>query len=89
MPCALAPEETARRVREAARRHELRATAGAEDALEGELEKPTPFGPVRARWRAEPGALVVTVVARPAFLPETTVRRALENGLRELLGGGA
>jgi hypothetical protein len=89
IPHGLTPAEAARRVREAAQRFDLRVPEGSAeepDALQGEVEKSTPFGPVRARWRSEAGALVVSVTDRPAFLPADMVQRKLQEGLRELLG---
>jgi hypothetical protein len=77
---ALAPEEVARRLAATAQKH------GVEHAPEpggraGKLALATPFGPVEARYTVEAGALVVLVVARPPFLPEGMVRRALEDKL--------
>lgn len=89
IPHGLTPAEAARRVRGAAQRFDLRVPEGsadAPDALEGELEKATALGVVRARWRSEAGALVVAVVDKPAFLPADMVQRKLQEGLQELLG---
>lgn len=88
VPHQLTPDEAARRVRGAAERFELCVPEGSHaGALEGELEKPTPLGAVRARWSASAGELVVVVLERPPFLPAGIVQRALEERLRELLAG--
>jgi len=82
----LQPDEAAARVQAAAARYDLvveDTTAGSG----GVLVKETPLGSVRARWEVVASELVVTVEERPAFLPEGTVRRALEDGLREMLAG--
>lgn len=86
VPHQLTPEAVAERVRGASRRHGLAVPEGsAALPLSGEVEKETPLGTVRAHWRAEPDALIVTVLEKPAFLPDGTVRHALEDGLREAL----
>ena len=82
------PDQAAERVRQAAADHDLVVPAeAASDAHSGTLVKETPLGSVRARWQVLDQELVVVVEDRPAFLPEGTVRRALEDGLRGLFDG--
>lgn len=80
----LEPAEAARRLREEAQKHEIRAE-GDEGGLHGVFTKDTPLGSVRARWEARPGEVVVVIESKPAFLPASTVARALEEGLQKLL----
>jgi len=84
MPHSLEPEEVGRRVRAAAERHDVAAGADESDCA-GELLKKTPLGAVRASWRADATEVVVDVRERPAFLPEGTVRRLLEEALSSAL----
>ena len=90
VPHGMDAARAAARVQEAAAQHDLKVpTDGgpASDPHAGTLVKETPLGSVRARWQALEDELVVTVEDRPAFLPEGTVRRALEDGLRGLFEG--
>ena len=81
----LEPGEVVQRVRLAARQHDLELQEDGEHS--GSLAKVTALGTVRARWSAAAGELLVIVEERPAFLPKETVRRLLEEGLREVLSG--
>ncbi len=83
---ALAPEEAARRVAAVAAKHKVEH-APEPGGRAGRLALATPFGPVEARYRVEPGALLVELTARPPFLPEGLVRRALEDKLAPELQG--
>ena len=84
----LSPEEAAARVQAAAARYDLAVEeAPGDSGAAGVLVKETPLGSVRARWEIVASEIVVVVEERPAFLPEGTVRRALEGGLREMFAG--
>lgn len=84
---ALAAQEIARRIRASAAKHDVEFTPGA-DELRGVLAKDAGFlGRVRASYAIEADALVVVVSERPAFLPEPTLRRMLEDELRKLVAG--
>lgn len=83
---ALAPAEVARRVAALAQRHSVEHTPEP-GGRAGRLALETPFGPVEARYRVETDALVVALTARPPFLPEGLVRRALEDKLAPELAG--
>lgn len=84
---ALSQEEVARRIRAAAELHDLELAPGA-DATHGAISKNAGFlGAVRAEYAIEPDALVVSVRERPAFLPEGTLRRTLEEELTRLVAG--
>jgi len=89
VPHTLPADEAAARVRKAAERFDLFVPDGgaAVTGTAGVLVKETHLGSVRARWEVLADELVVTVEERPAFLPEGTVRRALEDGLRQMLAG--
>ncbi len=83
----LAVQEVARRIRGAAERHDVEFTPGA-DETRGVLSKNAGFlGTVRAEYTIEADALVVIVRDRPAFLPEGTLRRMLEQELNKLVAG--
>lgn len=85
VPHQLAPDEVARRIATAADRHDVEFVPDASGAS-GTLSKDAGFlGTVRARYSIEPGELVVVVSERPAFLPEGTLRRMIEDELRKLL----
>ena len=86
IPHALEADEVARRVVALSEAHSIEHRPDPSGQT-GELAKATPFGPVQARYRVEPGQLVIEVFARPAFLPQGAVRRALEDNLREALSG--
>jgi hypothetical protein len=83
----LAPEEVQRRVAALARKHSLGHTEEP-GGRSGKLVKETPFGPVEGRYQVEAGALVLEITARPAFLPESLLRRQLEEKLAAELSGG-
>jgi hypothetical protein len=86
VPHQLAPEELARRIAAAADRHELEFVPDASGAS-GTLAKDAGFlGTVRARYSLEKDALLVVVSERPAFLPEATLRRMVEDELKKLVG---
>jgi hypothetical protein len=81
----LSVPELVQRIRAAADRHDVEFTPGA-DETRGTLGKNAGFlGEVRAEYAIEPDALVVTVTKRPAFLPEGTLRRMLEDELGKLV----
>jgi len=82
----LTPEEVARRLREEAQKQDIQSQ-GIEDELRGTFTKDTPLGSIRASWEALSGEVVVRVESKPAFLPASTVTRALEEGLTKLLSG--
>ncbi|HTF89144.1 MAG TPA: hypothetical protein VK843_12095 [Planctomycetota bacterium] len=87
VPHALSPEEVARRISTAALRHDVELVPDA-SGVRGSLSKDAGFlGSVRAQYAIEPGALVVQVSERPAFLPEGTLRRMLEDELHKLVAG--
>lgn len=80
------PDAAADRIRAAADRldvqpidHEAAGPHG------GAMRKDTPLGSVVAHWEAFELRVVVRVVEKPAFLPEGTVRRLLEDGLKDAL----
>jgi len=84
---SLPTAELARRIQHAATRHDVEFTPGP-DGLRGTLAKNAGFlGSVRADYGIETNALVVTVRDRPAFLPEATLRRMLEEELGKLVAG--
>ncbi len=87
VPHQLAAQEIVRRIRGAAERHDVEFTPGA-DETRGVLAKDAGFlGTVRAEYTIEADALVVIVRDRPAFLPEGTLRRMLEQELSKLVAG--
>jgi len=55
------------------------------DPYGGSLEKETPLGAIRASWEVGETEVVVRIEKKPAFLPEATVVRFLEEGLRSAL----
>ena len=76
----------AERVRAAAARHDVRPEdPSRETDYGGALQKDTPLGSVRATWIATASEVVVCIEGVPAFVPEATVRRLLEDGLRQVL----
>ena len=83
---ALDRAEVERRLARLCDRHDVRLTADA-DGSGGTIVKTTPVGPAEARYRIEDSAVLVEVTARPAFLPEGMVRRAVEDALRSALEG--
>lgn len=89
VPHTLKPEDASARLRVAAERFDLSipTDAGGSAENEGVLVKETPLGDVRARWQVSTSELVITVEERPGFLPENTIRRALEDNLKEILAG--
>lgn len=83
----LGRERAAQRIRAAAERLEIApASAERESAYGGVLVKETPMGAVTASWEAGESDVCVRVEKKPAFLPGGTVKRVLEEGLREALG---
>ncbi len=79
--------EIVRRIRVAAERHDVEFTPGA-DETRGVLSKNAGFlGTVRAEYAIEADALVVNVRDKPAFIPEGTLRRMLEEELGKLVAG--
>jgi hypothetical protein len=81
----LTPETVAERVRVAAERADVLVEAR---ELGGSVAKDTPLGSVRATYTVRTGDVLVVVEQRPAWLPEDTVRRMIEEGLRSALGDG-
>ena len=80
--------QAAARIREAARKLDVMpAEDGDEGEFGGTMAKDTPLGSVQASWEAFEAEVVVHIVRKPAFLPEGTVRRLLEDGLRDALTG--
>lgn len=85
---ALVRAAAAERIRAAAEKLDVRPEElSQETEFAGRLHKDTPLGSVRASWQALEREVVVTIEERPAFLPEGTVRRLLEDGLRQALAG--
>lgn len=85
VPHTLSSQELARRIAAAADRHEVEFTPNA-DGKGGVLSKDAGFlGTVRAQYSIEAQALVVLVSEKPAFLPEATLRRMLEDELKKLV----
>ena len=86
LPHSHTPAEAASRIRAAAARMDVvsidHAAAGPNG---GAMRKDTPLGSVVAHWEAKAQCVLVQVVEKPAFLPEGTVRRLLEEGLTEAL----
>lgn len=86
IPHAHTAEDAADKVRAAAERLDVQPvdqeSAGPRG---GAMRKDTPLGSVVARWEAHEEKVVVEVVEKPAFLPEGTVRRLLEDGLKDAL----
>lgn len=84
----LEPDAAAARLAELARDNDIELELD-DDAggRAGRLAKSTPFGAVSGRFRMEPGEVVITIEKRPAFLPEATVRRLLEENLGDALAG--
>lgn len=56
-----------------------------EGAYEGEVRKSSPLGAIQARFSILEAEAVIVITKKPAFLPQDTVRRAIEEGLREEL----
>jgi hypothetical protein len=83
----LGADEALRRLRAEALRHELEL-ALEEDGRSGRMQRATPLGAVHASWRVLDQEVVVRIERKPAFLPDSTVRRFLEEGLRGALGRG-
>ena len=83
---ALEPDAIVERLAAAVREHDIELTAEG-DGRAGQLEKATPLGTVRASYEIGADVVVVTVLQKPAFLPEGTVRRLLEENLAEALRG--
>lgn len=82
---ALSTDELARRIRAEADRHDVGLTER-EEGRRGELVKDAGFlGTVRAEYAIEVRELVVVVRERPAFLPEGSLRRTLEEALAKLV----
>lgn len=81
----LAAAEAARRLKALAAKKGVAATDDA-DGLGGVVEKDTPFGPAKARWRSLDGAVEVELVEAPAFVPSSMIERALRDGLTRVLG---
>ncbi|MEW6074180.1 MAG: hypothetical protein AB1726_16490 [Planctomycetota bacterium] len=82
----IALAEAVRRIRATGRELGLEPGAGeGADDPHGTFTKLTPVGPVSASWTVTPGEVVVRVLAKPAFLPDATVGRLLEDGLRRTL----
>lgn len=48
----------------------------------GKVAQSTPLGAVRAEYRLVEGAVEIEVTQKPAFLPDSAVKRAIEDGLR-------
>ncbi len=81
----LSPEEVTRRIAAAADKHDVEFTPNA-NGTGGVLSKDAGFlGTVRAQYSIEPQALVVLVSEKPAFLPEGTLRRMIEDELEKLV----
>ena len=81
------PSEAADRIRRAAERMDVQPVdQSSMGPFGGAMRKDTPLGSVVAHWEARESILVVQVVEKPAFLPEGTVRRLLEEGLKDALG---
>ncbi len=82
----LEPAEATRRIRAAAQELEIRPDEGEkDDDPRGVFTKDTPLGSIRASWEARSGEVVVRIESKPAFLPASTVTRALEEGLAKTL----
>ncbi len=82
----LGTAEATRRLRDAAREMDVRIEEDAgEGATTGTLIKESPLGAVRARWEVQEEAVAVRIEKKPAFLPESTIRRLLEEGLEKVL----
>lgn len=88
MPHTLERASAAERIRAAAAKLELStpdAAGSASTEFSGQLSKETPFGPVLASWEALEVEVVVRIEQKPAFLPQSTITRLLEDGLRDAL----
>ena len=72
------------RLHAAAERLDVELEAGPGEH-EGGLKKTMPLGPVESRFEVHDDHVVVTLTKKPAFLPESMITRALEQGLREEL----
>ena len=81
---SLPAEEAVERLSATAARQEIEFTRDPA-GLAGTMSRATGLGTVRASWQLSDTTLVVVVEQRPAFLPEETVRRVLEQGLRDAL----
>ena len=86
IPHRLGPEEAAARIVALAGDHDV-GLAPDPDGRSGTIEKTTPLGAVRGTYAVEGDEVVVTIEKKPAFLPEATVRRVLEENLRAALSG--
>ena len=82
----LDPAEATRRIRAAAQELEIRPDGSENEGdPHGVFTKDTPLGSIRASWEVLPGEVVVRIESKPAFLPASTVTRALEEGLAKTL----
>jgi hypothetical protein len=79
----LEPAKVARRLADTCARHGIEH--GPTSPTQGRLAKLTPLGRVEADYSIEPGAVVLCVTDRPAFLPEGMLRRAIEDKVRDVL----
>ncbi|MFT5288204.1 MAG: hypothetical protein ACI8QS_000044 [Planctomycetota bacterium] len=79
-------DEASNRVRAAAERLDVQAVdPSATAGHSGAMRKDTPLGSVVAEWVATASSVTVTVTKKPGFVPEGTIRRMLEDGLKEAL----
>ena len=86
IPHSHSPAEAAQRVRAAAERLDVLPVDQEElGSHGGTMRKDTPLGSVVARWTAHEAHVTVTILQKPAFLPESTVRRLLLEGLAQAL----
>lgn len=83
---SLGRDEARRRLLEESVRQGVEVELDPTDPYSGEVSAASPLGKVRARFQIREADLEVSLVKKPAFVPESLVQGALVDGLTELLG---
>ncbi len=81
---SLDPDDVAQRILDAASEIDVEVDVSP-DKRSGSLQKDTPLGAVQGRYEVEETEVVVHIEKRPAWAPENTIRRLLEEGLSKAL----
>jgi len=85
-PHALGLAEARRRLVEESVRQGIEVLFDSADPNSGEVAAASPLGKVRARFQIREADIAVELIKKPAFVPESLVQGALEDGLTKLLG---
>ena len=81
IPHELGRDEALRRLQDAALKHEVRLVPEG-DGFAGSVERSAGFlGTIRGRYEVGEREVVLTVTEKPAFRPQDTLRRMLEEEL--------